>query len=95
SDADIQTFYNRNVQRYTLPERRVVRYAVVSPAAVAAKATPSDAEIARYYQTNQSRYAATQKRDVTQVIVADQAGANALAAKAKGGTALTEAARAA
>ncbi|QXT36505.1 SurA N-terminal domain-containing protein [Sphingomonas sanguinis] len=95
SDADIQTFYNRNVQRYTLPERRVVRYAVVNPAAVAAQSVPSDAEIARYYQSNQSRYAATQKRDVTQVIVADQAGANALAAKAKGGTSLADAARAA
>ena len=95
SDADVQTFYTRNIQRYTLPERRVVRYAVVNPAAVAAQSVPSDAEIARYYQSNQSRYAATQKRDVTQVIVADQAGANALAAKAKGGTSLADAARAA
>ncbi|WP_343528163.1 SurA N-terminal domain-containing protein [Sphingomonas sp.] len=95
SDADIQTFYTRNVQRYTLPERRTVRYALVDPAAVAAKATPSEAEIARYYQTNASRYAATQKRDVTQVIVIDQAGANALAAKTKGGASLAEAARAA
>ncbi|MDR6147059.1 peptidyl-prolyl cis-trans isomerase D [Sphingomonas sp. SORGH_AS870] len=95
SDGDIQAFYTRNVQRYTLPERRVVRYALVTPAAIAAKATPSEAEIARYYQSNQSRYAAAEKRDVTQVIVADQAGANALAAKAKGGTSLADAARAA
>ncbi|WP_230481790.1 peptidylprolyl isomerase [Sphingomonas sp. Leaf21] len=95
TDAELQTFYQRNVQRYTLPERRTVRYAVVTPASVAASATPSEAEIARYYQSNQSRYAATQKRDVTQVIVADQAGANALAAKAKGGASLADAARAA
>ncbi|WP_312489649.1 SurA N-terminal domain-containing protein, partial [Sphingomonas sp.] len=95
SDADIQTFYTRNVQRYTLPERRVVRYALVTPASVAAQSAPTDAEIARYYQTNAARYAATQKRDVTQVIVADQAGANALAARAKGGTSLADAARAA
>ncbi|MGE7204759.1 SurA N-terminal domain-containing protein [Sphingomonas sp. NPDC019816] len=95
SDADIQTFYTRNVQRYTLPERRVVRYALVTPASVAAQSAPTDAEIARYYQTNAARYAATQKRDITQVIVADQAGANALAARAKGGTSLADAARAA
>lgn len=95
SDADIQTFYSRNVQRYTLPERRVVRYALVTPSAIAAQSAPTDAEIARYYQTNAARYAATQKRDVTQVIVADQAGANALATRAKGGTSLAEAARAA
>ena len=95
SDADIQTFYSRNVQRYTLPERRVVRYALVTPSAIAAQSAPTDAEIARYYQTNAARYAATQKRDVTQVIVADQAGANALATRAKGGASLAEAARAA
>lgn len=95
SDADIQAFYTRNVQRYTLPERRVVRYALVTPASIAGQSAPSEAEIARYYQTNQSRYAATQKRDVTQVIVADQAGANALAARAKGGASLADAARAA
>lgn len=95
TDADIQSFYTRNVQRYSLPERRTVRYAVVNTAAVAAQSTPSEAEIARYYQTNQSRYTATQKRDVTQVVVLDQAGANALAAKAKAGTSLADAARAA
>ncbi|MET4897612.1 SurA N-terminal domain-containing protein [Sphingomonadaceae bacterium jetA1] len=95
SDADIQTFYTRNVQRYTLPERRIVRYALVMPAAIAAKAVPSEAEIAAYYQKNQARYAAAQKRDVTQVIIADQAGATALAARAKGGASLNEAARAA
>lgn len=95
TDADVQAFYTRNVQRYTLPERRVIRYALISPATVAAQSTPGEAEIARYYQANQSRYTATQKRDVTQVIIADQAGANALAAKAKGGTSLADAARAA
>ena len=73
----------------------MVRYALVTPAAIAGQSAPSEAEIARYYQTNAARYAATQKRDITQVIVADQAGANALAARAKGGASLADAARAA
>ncbi|MEJ8629285.1 peptidylprolyl isomerase [Sphingomonas sp. I4] len=68
---------------------------MVNTAAVAAQSSPSDAEIARYYQTNAAKYAAAQKRDVTQVVVLDQAGANALAAKAKAGTSLADAARAA
>ncbi|MEG3165632.1 SurA N-terminal domain-containing protein [Sphingomonas sp. PB2P19] len=95
SDADLATFYNRNVARYTVPERRVVRYAVITPDMVKARAVPTDAEIAQRYQQDRAKYAATEKRTITQVVVSDQAGANAIAAKAKAGTSLTDAARAA
>ncbi len=93
SDADLNTFYQRNIARYTVPERRVVRYAMITPEAVKAQAVPTDAEIAKTYQQDSARYAATEKRDITQVVVADQAGAAAIAAKVKGGTSLADAAR--
>ncbi|MEX6793675.1 hypothetical protein AB2C70_34045, partial [Pseudomonas aeruginosa] len=80
SDADLNTFYQRNIARYTVPERRVVRYAMITPEAVKAQAVPTDAEIAKTYQQDSARYAATEKRDITQVVVADQAGAAAIAA---------------
>ncbi|MDQ0837507.1 peptidylprolyl isomerase [Sphingomonas faeni] len=95
SDADLATFYKRNIARYTVPERRIVRYAVISPDQVKAQAVPTDAEIAKTYQQDRARYAATEKRTITQVVVADQAGANAIAAKVKAGTSLADAARAA
>lgn len=95
SDADLATFYKRNVARYTVPERRIVRYAVVTPDMVKARAVPTDAEIAQRYQQDRAKYAATEKRTITQVVVSDQAGAAAIAAKAKGGTPLSDAARAA
>ena len=95
SDADLNTFYTRNIARYTVPERRIVRYAVVSPDQVKTQAAATDAEIAKAYQQDRARYAATEKRTITQVVVADQAGATALAAKVKAGTSLAEAARAA
>ena len=95
SDADLNTFYTRNIARYTVPERRIIRYAVVSPDQVKTQAVATDAEIAKAYQQDRARYAATEKRDVTQVVVADQAGATALAAKVKAGTSLADAARAA
>ena len=95
SDADLNTFYTRNIARYTVPERRIVRYAIVTPDQVKAQAAPTDAEIARTYQQDRARYAATEKRTITQVVVADQAGAAALAAKVKAGTSLADAARAA
>jgi peptidyl-prolyl cis-trans isomerase D len=95
SDADLATFYKRNVARYTVPERRIIRYAIVTPGQVKAQAVPTDAEIAKTYQQDRARYAPTEKRTITQVVVADQAGATALAAKVKAGTSLADAARAA
>jgi peptidyl-prolyl cis-trans isomerase D len=92
TDAELKTWYGRNVARYTLPERRIVRYAVVTPATI--NAQPSDAEIAAAYATDRTKYAPSEKRSVAQVVVADQAGAQALAAKISGGTDITQAARA-
>ncbi|MEG8029788.1 peptidylprolyl isomerase [Sphingomonas aerolata] len=95
TDAELNAFYRRNVARYTIPERRVIRYAVVDAAQVKAQAVPTDAEIAAQYQQDRARYAPTEKRTITQVVVADQAGAAAIAAKVKAGTAIADAARAA
>jgi len=95
TDAELQGYYRRNIARFSLPERRVARYALVTPDQVRAQATATDAEIAQAYATDRGRYAAVEKRTVTQVVVADQAGATALAARVRGGTAIAAAARAA
>jgi peptidyl-prolyl cis-trans isomerase D len=95
TDAELQAFYRRNIARYTIPERRVVRYALVSPEQVKARSVPTDAEIAAAYNQQPTRFAAAEKRTIAQVVVADQAGANALAAKLKAGTSIADAARAA
>ncbi len=92
TDAELQTWYRRNVARYTLPERRVVRYALVTPASIDAK--PSEAEIAAAYAADRAKYAPTERRTIAQVVVADQAGAAALAAKVRGGADIAAAARA-
>ncbi|ODP36237.1 hypothetical protein BFL28_06760 [Sphingomonas turrisvirgatae] len=93
-DAELQGFYRRNGNRYTLPERRVVRYAVVRPEQFAETAKATDAEIAEAYRKNAANYAAATRRQLAQVIVADQNAANALAAKVKAGTGLAAAAQA-
>lgn len=95
TDAELQAFYRRNLARYTVPERRVVRYAIVTPDQVKARSQPTDAEIAAAYNQQKPRFAAAEKRTISQVVVADQAGANALAAKVEGGASLADAARAA
>ncbi|MGN6269313.1 MAG: SurA N-terminal domain-containing protein [Sphingomonas sp.] len=95
TDQELTAWYQHHIDRYTVPERRVIRYAIVSPDAVKARATPTDAEIAQQYKAQAARFAPTEKRTVKQVVVADQAAANALAAKVKAGTAIDAAAKAA
>ena len=93
TSAELLTFYARNLSHYRVPERRVVRFARVTPAAVGA--APSEAEIAQAYAADRARYEPTEKRTIVQVVVAAQAAANQLAARVRGGTPLAAAAQAA
>lgn len=91
---EIQAYYTANVTRYTVPERRVIRYATVTAERFTGRTTPSEAEVAAAYKTEAARFAAKEERTITQVILADQAAATALAAKARAGTTMEIAARA-
>ena len=93
TDAEIAAFYKHNVARYTVPERRSIRYAVITTDQMKAAVTPTDAEIAKAYQDAGRKYAPAEKRDLVQVVIADQATANAVAAKVKAGTPIEAAAR--
>ncbi|MEZ0496620.1 peptidyl-prolyl cis-trans isomerase [Sphingomonas sp. IW22] len=95
SDQQLSSYYADNRQRYTVPERRVVRYAVVTPEAFAAQVQVADAELQAAYKAAGDKYAPTATRTLEQVIVADQALANRIAGQVKGGTAVGAAARAA
>jgi peptidyl-prolyl cis-trans isomerase D len=95
TDKELADFYQRHIQQYTLPERRVIDYAEVTPDTVKAQAAPSDAEIAQAYQAQLARFQPTEKRTLKQVILADQNAAQALAAKVKSGTSIEDAAKAA
>lgn len=92
SDAELTQYYNRNIGRYTVPERRVIRYAVFDRAMLAAKAKPTEADIADYYKANATRYAASETRNITQVILQDQNAARAFETKVRGGTSFAAAA---
>lgn len=93
TDAQLAAYYQHNVVRYTVPQRRIARYALVSADTVKAKATPTDAEIAAYYRAHAADYAAAEKRAVESVVAPDQATAAAIAAKVKGGASVADAAK--
>jgi peptidyl-prolyl cis-trans isomerase D len=91
----VQDWYKRNIAKYTTPERRVIRYALVTPQQVAAQTTPTAAEIQQAYAADKAKYAPKPLRDVTLVTVLDQKAAQALTDKVKAGTPLAAAARSA
>lgn len=89
-DAELQTFYAANRNRYMIPEQRVLRIARIGPN-VPGLAT-SEQEIAAYYNANQATYGSRQTRSLSQAVVPDQATANAIATRAKSGASLAAAA---
>lgn len=93
-DAALQRHLAQNKAKFTVPERRAIQYALFDAASVPVPAV-TDAEIAKVYKDNASQFAASETRRFAQVIAPDQAAANALATKVRGGTALAAAAQAA
>lgn len=94
-DKTLAAWYDTNRARYMVPQRRIVRYALVKPDAIGATVAASDAEIADAFKKAGARYAATEKRSVRQLVVLDQAAANRVAAEVKGGKSIAAAAAAA
>lgn len=91
TDSEVQGFYQRNLARYTVPERRVIRYATFDKSIVADRAKATDAEIADLYKADAKEYGAREKRAFTQVIVPTQADADAVLAKVRGGMSMADA----
>jgi peptidyl-prolyl cis-trans isomerase D len=91
TDAELAAFYRSNQARYTIPERRVIRYALFGPEQVAASAQATDAEIEAAYRQNPA-YAARETRSLSQVVLPNEAAARAFAQKVAAGTAFAAAA---
>ncbi|HEX8192170.1 MAG TPA: peptidyl-prolyl cis-trans isomerase [Allosphingosinicella sp.] len=85
TDAQIAAHYQANRARYTVPERRVLRYALINREQAAAGARATDQEIAAYYQQNQARYAGTETRNLQQIILPTEAEARTFVQRAGGG----------
>lgn len=92
TEAEIAAYYKTNLNRFTIPERRVLRYAMFDASKAPAAAAPTEAEIAAFYKANAASYGASETRAIAQVILPDQKAAEAVAAKVRSGGAIAEAA---
>ncbi|BBD97042.1 peptidylprolyl isomerase [Sphingobium amiense] len=93
TDAQLADYYKKNSARFTIPEQRRIRYAVIDAERFAQAAQPTDGEIAGYYTQNRSAYAAKQSRSVEQLVLPTEAAAKAVAAQVKAGKTLAAAAQ--
>ena len=86
SDAVLNDYYQKNADKFTLPERRSIRYALFTPAIVGDKGKPTDKEISDYYAANADAYSASKIVSYEQIIVPTEAVAKSAQAKLAGGT---------
>ena len=93
SEQEVKDYYTRNLAHYTVPETRIVRYALFDKSRFAGKVVPNEAEVAAAYKADAARYTATEKRVLSQVIAGTEAQAKAIAAKVASGTTLVVAAQ--
>lgn len=75
TDAQLKRYYKSNADRYTIPEQRRMRYAIVDQNRFDAAAMPTDGEIAKYYADNKNRYAARETRTIDQLILPSESAA--------------------
>lgn len=85
SDADIMTHYRANARAYTVPEQRVIDVARIGPAQVA-NVVATEKEITDYYNANQAIYGGATRRVISQVVVQSKPAADAIVARARGGS---------
>lgn len=80
TDEQLKKYYADNAGRYTVPEQRALRYAIVDLQRFDDNAAPTEAEIKAYYEKNKARYAARETRTIKQLILPTQDAAKSAAA---------------
>lgn len=93
TEAQLGQFYQLNRAAFTIPERRVLKYALISAAQVPAQATtPTEAEIAAVYRNSTAAYGPRETRSLQSIVLPDRAAAQAFAQRVRGGTSFIDAA---
>ena len=93
SRADINRFYQSHLRRYTLPERRSIRYASFTRSQIPVP-TPTEAQIREYYAAHDDEYGGSEIRGLRQIILPSEEQAQAFYNEVKGGKSFEAAASA-
>jgi peptidyl-prolyl cis-trans isomerase D len=93
SDQEVAAFYQQNQRMFALPERRVLRFALLGREQLGDAVRATDQEIAAFYQQNQARYGPGETRNLQLFTTQDEAAARRLAQRVQGGASFVDAAR--
>lgn len=93
-DAEIQAYYRAHVTDYQRPDRRILRYATFTDAALKTLPAPTEVEVAAAYGNAKARFAASETRTIAQLILPTEAAARAVLAEVQGGKTLESSAAA-
>jgi peptidyl-prolyl cis-trans isomerase D len=91
TDQEIGDYYKGHIARYSLPERRALRYALIGPESVS-PTPPTDAEIAAQYKADAAKYAASETRTIQRVVLPNENAAKVFSAKLAKGVGFAQAA---
>jgi peptidyl-prolyl cis-trans isomerase D len=89
---EVAAFYQQNRGSYTVPERRVIRYALLGREQVAGDIQATDQEIQAFYRDNAATYGGQETRSLSQVVLRDEAAARAFMARLREGASFQQAA---
>lgn len=92
TDAEIAQFYQRNRIAFTVPERRVIKYALIGMEQVGPAAQASEAEIQAVYRNSPLSYGPRESRTLQAIVLPTQQAAQAFADRVRGGASFVDAA---
>jgi peptidyl-prolyl cis-trans isomerase D len=92
NDQEVADFFRKNAGRYTIPERRVIRYALFGTDTLGTAAKASEAEIQAVYSRDPT-YATRETRTLSQVVLTSEPAAKAFQQKLAAGTPFAQAAQ--
>ncbi len=93
SEAEIETFYNANPQRFQAPEQADVEYLVLDAKALEQGVTLNEADVRAYYDQNAARLSGSEERRASHILLTVPPGASAAdkaAVKARADTLLAQ-----
>lgn len=93
SDAQLLAYYKSHSQNFIRPERRTIRYALVTADTLKNVPAPTDQEVRARYAANTADYAPQHNRRLLQLILPTKAAADAVITEVAAGKTLEAAAR--
>lgn len=86
SDAELQTWHQDNIAKFTKPEAKRIAYAALLPETIAADQPVDEAALKAMYDERIDEFVVPERRLVERLVYPDQAAADAAKAKLDGGT---------